>query len=164
MAQEEKTNIEQGTNVNPTEQDALELLRKQKESSVPKEDYEKLRADNKRLMENFLNGGGEQKEKEPELRSAKDIYAEMYNGKDKTNLEFIKLACEYRDSYKKETGIDCFVASSHDITPTQSDYEQAENIYKTYKECIEKANGDPQRFTAELQLRMQDVNVPRFNY
>lgn len=166
MTQEEKQQLEQGTNApSDTEQDALELLRKQKENSVSREDYDKLRADNKRLMENFLNGDNQgQAKEEPKMRTAKEVYDEMYNGKEKTNLRFIELACEYRDAYKKETGIDCFVGASHDITPTQEDYDMAENSYKVYKECIEKANGDPQRFTAELQLRMKDVNIPRFNY
>ena len=71
------------------EEDYIETIQKLKESTVSREDYDKLVADNKKLIETLAQGGSINTEKEEEKVDVDALRKELYS--DDVNLS----ACDY---------------------------------------------------------------------
>lgn len=160
--QEEQKNVTATEAVNDNNTDYIEALSRLKQNSVSKEQYDKVLADNQRMINQFVNGGYDKSidEVEKTYRPSQEVAKELFSGNEMTNLEFITKSLELRDSVLHETGKDIFVGSSHDVAPTEEDYQKAQNCADVYRQCIEAADGDPTRFTMELQMRTNDIRLP----
>lgn len=140
----------------------VEALKKAKENSVSKEEYEKLLAQNKAITEAYIEGknidlGIEQK---PTLRKSEEIREELF-GKEHNNLEGWKLTLELREAVLSESGKDIFVGEGHEYSPTENDFEKAQNVADVVQECIERSNGSSEDFTAFLMSKTNDVKLPQ---
>ena len=145
-------------NVNDANTDYIEALNELKSSTVSKDQYNKLRAENKKLLDALVSGGSiENPVQKPEV----DIDAlrkELFN-KDAqlTNLEFIEKSLELRDALLDKGEPDPFLPIGSRISPTPEEARIAENVADIYRECIDYANGDSEVFTNELMRRTVDV-------
>ena len=161
---EEKEISVTGT-VEDNTQDYLAAIKELKQNSVDRSEYDKLRAENKKLIDAVVNGqpGQEEpvftkhsKEQIDELRN------ELFNSpRDLNNLEYITKAMELREALMENGKPDPFLPVGKQISPTRDDLEGAEKVAQVYKECIDYAEGDSEVFTNELMRRTRDVKLPR---
>ena len=145
--------------------DYIEQIKKLKESSVSKDDYDKLRLDNKRLIDALANGTQLEGKVEPKISAVENINElrkKLFSkGSNLDNLEYCKTAVELRDALIENGERDPFLPFGHNVIATDSDHETAERVATVMRECIDYADGDSDIFTNELQRRTVDVVIPK---
>ena len=163
MAEEKEISVT-GT-VEDNTQDYLAAIKELKEKSVDRSEYEKLRAENKKLIDAVVNGQPGQEEPVFTKHSKEqidDLRNELFNSpKELNNLEYITKAMELREALMENGEPDPFLPVGKQISPTRDDIEGAEKVAQVYKECIDYAEGDSEVFTNELMRRTRDVKLPR---
>ena len=161
---EEKEISVTGT-VEDNTQDYITAIKELKQNSVDRSEYEKLRAENKKLIDAVVNGQPGQEEQVLVKHSKEqidDLRNDLFNSpRELNNLEFITKAMELREALMENGEPDPFLPVGKQISPTRDDIEGAEKVAQVYKECIEYAEGDSEVFTNELMRRTRDVKLPR---
>ena len=161
---EEKEISVTGT-VEDNTQDYLAAIKELKEKSVDRSEYDKLRAENKKLIDAVVNGQPGQEEPVVSKHSKEqidDLRNDLFNSpKELNNLEYITKAMELREALIENGEPDPFLPVGKQISPTRDDIEGAEKVAQVYRECIEYAEGDSEVFTNELMRRTRDVKLPR---
>ena len=161
---EEKEVSVTGT-VEDNTQDYLAAIKELKENSVNRSEYDKLRAENKRLIDTVVNGLPGQEEQVVVKHSKEqidDLRNDLFNSpRELNNLEFITKTMELREALMENGEPDPFLPVGKQISPTRDDLEGAEKVAQVYRECIEYAEGDSEVFTNELMRRTRDVKLPR---
>lgn len=161
---EEKEISVTGT-VEDNTQDYLAAIKELKEKSVDRSEYDKLRAENKKLIDAVVNGQPGQEEPVVSKHSKEQIDElrnDLFNSpKELNNLEYITKAMELREALIENGEPDPFLPVGKQISPTRDDIEGAEKVAQVYRECIEYAEGDSEVFTNELMRRTRDVKLPR---
>ena len=147
----------------PKEDSNIELakaLKELRENSVSKEDYEKVVAENKGLVDQIINGEGGSGNGQPTPPENLDADIESLRNKlygpkssELSNLEFCKATLELRDKVIARDKVDPFLPRGTNIKPTDYDTQRANAVADVMRECIEEANGDSGVFTALLQAR-----------
>ena len=160
---EEETSVT-GT-VEDNTQDYLAAIKELKEKSVDRSEYDKLRAENKKLIDAVVNGQPGQEE-QVSVKHSKEQIDELRNDlfnspRELNNLEYITKAMELREALMENGEPDPFLPVGKQISPTRDDLEGAEKVAQVYRECIEYAEGDSEVFTNELMRRTRDVKLPR---
>lgn len=164
MLEEEKEISVTGT-VEDNTQDYINAIKDLKKNSVDRSEYEKLRAENKKLIDAVVNGQPGQEEQVVVKHSKEqidDLRNDLFNSpRELNNLEFITKTMELREALMENGEPDPFLPVGKQISPTRDDIEGAEKVAQVYKECIEYAEGDSEVFTNELMRRTRDVKLPR---
>jgi len=152
MADEEKTVTE---NVEFSAQDYLNNLNALKQTTVSKDEYNKVVSENKKLADALMNGYSMEAPKEEKPIDIAALRKELFGNKYKktTDLEFFTKIEELTKGIEQAGGIDPFLPVSKDYIPTGEDIDRAERLHSVIRECIDWAQGDPQAFTNELQRR-----------
>ena len=160
---EEETSVT-GT-VEDNTQDYLAAIKELKEKSVDRSEYDKLRAENKKLIDAVVNGQPGQEEPAAVKHSKEQIDElrnDLFNSpKELSNLEYVTKAMELREALMENGEPDPFLPVGKQISPTRDDLEGAEKVAQVYRECIDYAEGDSEVFTNELMRRTRDVKLPR---
>ena len=160
----EEENSVTGT-VEDNTQDYLAAIKELKEKSVDRSEYDKLRAENKKLIDAVVNGQPGQEEPAAVKHSKEQIDElrnDLFNSpKELSNLEYITKAMELREALMENGEPDPFLPVGKQISPTRDDLEGAEKVAQVYRECIDYAEGDSEVFTNELMRRTRDVKLPR---
>ena len=161
----EEENISVSGKVEDNTQDYLAAIKELKEKSVDRSEYDKLRAENKKLIDAVVNGQLGQEE-QVVVKHSKEQIDELRNDlfnspKELNNLEFITKTMELREALMENGEPDPFLPVGKQISPTRDDIEGAEKVAQVYKECIDYAEGDSEVFTNELMRRTRDVKLPR---
>ena len=161
---EEKEVSVTGT-VEDNTQDYIAAIKELKQNSVDRSEYDKLRAENKKLIDAVVNGQPGQEEPAVSKHSKEqidDLRNDLFNSpRELNNLEFITKTMELREALMENGEPDPFLPVGKQISPTRDDIEGAEKVAQVYKECIEYAEGDSEVFTNELMRRTRDVKLPR---
>lgn len=157
--EENVVTVEDNTN------DYIDQIKKLKENSVSKDDYNKLKADNKKLIDALANGTPMEGVVEPKVSAVENINnlrSKLFGkGDNLTNLDYCKAAVELRDALIEKGERDPFLPFGHNVVATESDHETANRVASVMKECINYADGDSDIFTNELQRRTVDVVMPK---
>ena len=157
--EEENVVVEDNTN------DYIEQIKKLKESSVSKDDYNKLKADNKKLIDALANGTqleGKVDTKIDAVENINNLRKKLFSKESNlSNLEYCDTALQLRDALIENGNRDPFLPFGHDVVATDSDYESANRVATIMKECIDYADGDSDIFTNELQRRTVDISIPK---
>lgn len=152
-------------------QDYIEAIKKLKEDSVPKEEYEKVVAERKKLLANLING-------EPAEGAASDGSADADASPDlselrkkimtadgtMTNLDYVTNVLKLRDAIIKEQGEDAdpFLppyssnATARTSIDIERDRESANSVAEFLQGIVSDANGDPTRFNGLLTAGLVD--------
>lgn len=140
--------------------DYIGEIQKLRDSTVSKEDYERLREENKRLISSLANGEsiGVEPEAKPDIN---ELRKKVFENEHQSNLEYWENALNLRQALIDSGENDPFLPYGHKIVPTTEDVECANRVAEVVKECIEYADGDSQLFTNELNRRTVDVSLPR---
>lgn len=157
LEEKDLTNVS-GEMVEDNTQDYLTALKELKQNSVNRQDYDKLKAENKRLIDSIVNGQEINVEAQKPQRPIEDLRDELFN-KNLTNLQYITDALELRDRIIQSGEPDPFLPIGKQIFPTDDDVKTANRVADVLKECVEYANGDSQVFTNELNRRLVDVKI-----
>ena len=164
MAEEEKE-ISVSSTVEDTTTDYIDAIAQLKKNSVDRSEYDKLRAENKRLIDTVVNGLPGQEEQVVVKHSREqidDLRNELFNSpRELNNLEYVTKAMELREALIENGEPDPFLPVGKQISPTRDDLEGAEKVAQVYRECIEYAEGDSEVFTNELMRRTRDVKLLR---
>lgn len=156
--EEENVVVEDNTN------DYIAQIKNLKENSVSKDDYNKLKADNKKLIDALANGTQMDvvESKVSAVENINNLRKKLFSkGNDLTNLDYCKTAVELRDALIEKGERDPFLPFGHNVVATESDHETANRVASVMKECIDYADGDSDIFTNELQRRTVDVVIPK---
>lgn len=135
--------------------DYIAALNAMKQNSVSKSQYDKLKQENKRLLDAIVNG--------TELETGSEATLTIDELRKKTfdsnasNLDFWKNALKLRERLIEEGKPDPFVPTGKSVSANQIDYDGAERLAAGIQSCIDYANGDSQLFTNELQRITKDV-------
>lgn len=150
----QQENVEQDTN------NYIEAIKEMKANSVSKEAYNKLKEENKQLLDSLINGNQvDIKQMKPEITDeyVSGLRKKLFDTDDSlSNLEYAKKAVELRDALLEKGEVDPFLPVGHNISPTDEDYVKADRVGQVLKECIEYADGDSELFTNELMRRTND--------
>lgn len=147
-----------GDEVDDMTPDYLAAIKELKQNSVNREEYEKLKAENKKLLNAVVNGQSVEVDEGPKYRDPVEIRDELFNH-EHNNLEYVKLALELRNTLIAKGETDPFLPVGKQISPTREDVEMAEKCAQVYQECVDYAEGDSALFTQELMRRTRDVKV-----
>ena len=147
--------------------DYIEAIKEMKQNSVSREQYEKLKQENKELLDTLINGGQVNIQETAPKKSIEEMRKELFSkeaaDKGMSNLEFIERSLELRDAIIESGGTDPFLPIGKGIELTRDDYEAAEFTATQFRECIDIANGNSEVFTAELMRRTVDNSLPTAN-
>ena len=148
--------------VDETTQDYIDAIKNLKQNSVDRSKYDELKAENKRLLDSIVNGQEIETEAKAEMRDPNVIREELFNH-EHTNLDYVKLMLELRNTLIAKGERDPFLPYGSQIAPTAEDELKAEKAAQIYQECIDYAEGDPKLFTQELQRRTNTSIYDRVN-
>ena len=158
---EEMTN-EINKEVNDT-QKYLDTINELKRNSVSREEYDKVRNENKTLLENLVNGrtldaAAEEDSPTPTVEELRNkVFGK--NCEDLSDLEFITGLCDLRDALLEEEGVDYFAPTGSKYAADYNDKQIAQNTYDAFRHCIDIADGDNGVFIREIERITNDIGV-----
>lgn len=158
MAETETMRIENFDNQElDTAPDYISAIKEMKANSVDRSVYDKLKSENKQLLDALINGQQIDLPKEEPV-DVNELRKELFN-KDGhlTNLEYVSKALKLRDALIEQGERDPFLPYGDRVNLTAEHYDKAEQVATVLKECVDFADGDSGIFTAELQRRTKDV-------
>ena len=152
---EEETTIQEPV----VDNDYIEQLQKLKSNSVPKDEYEKIKADNKKMMDILFSGAEPlpaQEVKEPkeevDIQALRDeLYGGRYEGSD---LDYATKVLKLRKALMDRGEKDPAVSSGQKTTPEEYDYENCQSVCDQIQACVDYAQGDNEVFRAELMRKI----------
>ena len=156
MQEEKELNVS-GEKVEDMTPDYLAAINELKQNSVNREDYNKLKAENKKLLDSIVNGTSVEVQM-PQSKSIDELRA-AYLKEDQTNIEYISNALKLREALIAEGKPDPFLPIGEQILPTDEDIAAANKVASVLQECVDYAEGDSAVFTNELQRRLVDVKI-----
>ena len=157
MEEKELNNVTSQTTGDDNNQ-YIQALNELKSKSVDREEYEKLKAENKKLLDSIVNGTEIAQQPVEEKKSVEELRAN-YLKEDQTNLEYITNTLKLREALIAEGKPDPFLPIGEQIMPTDEDVATANKVAQVLQECVDYAEGDSAVFTNELQRRLVDVKI-----
>lgn len=157
--QQASSNSESGADVQVDTGKYIEAINTLKKNSVSRQDYDKLKEENKTLLESILNQNPQTEANDAtEAVDVDKIREEMFSPTSElTNLQYVENALKLRDALIAEGEPDPFLPWGAKILPTAEDEEAADRVAKVFRECVEYAQGNSEIFTNELMRRTVDA-------
>ena len=159
MADEEKK--AEGTPEAKSDQEYLDEIEHLRDTTVPKEEYAKLKATNNELLKRLAKGDFDPQQEKPEEVDLNALRKSIFQGS-VTNLEYVKNALKLREEIIKKEGKDIFLPYGHNYTASQEDIDKAQNVADVLQECVDESDGNSQVFTAILQSRLNEPAFVRY--
>lgn len=158
----EKLLNESSQDVTDNSADYIETIKTLKENTVSKEQFLKLKEENKKLLNAWANGQ-ENPNGESTPASKKDIreLKEHLMTDGISNLDYVSTALELRERILEEDGIDTFLPNANSYVANDYDKNAAEKVAKELQAMVDIADGDADVFNNEFQRRVTDINLPR---
>lgn len=124
----------------------IETIKELKENTVPKEKYKKLEEENRKLLENVINGqpGTNNapvetiEQKKERIKALKEDLAQSQE-KGFTNLEYTKKALELREAVISLGKQDPFLP----LNPTELDIQTANRVAEKLHDMVDEAKESP---------------------
>ena len=158
MADETNNSVSQQENVEQDTNNYIEAIKEIKANSVSKQAYDKLREENKQLLDSLINGKEIELPKQKEPVDVNKIRASLFDeNRPLSNLEYVSNALKLRDELLERGERDPFLPYGQNISPTDEDITKADRVATVMKECLEYADGDSELFTNELMRRTNDA-------
>ena len=151
MQEEKELNVS-GEKVEDMTPDYLAAINELKQNSVNREDYNKLKAENKKLLDSIVNNVPVEVQS-PQRKSIEELRA-AYLKEDQTNLEYISNALKLREALISEGKPDPFLPIGEQILPTDEDIAAANKVASVLQECVDYADGNPEVFNDEFKRRI----------
>lgn len=154
QSESEQENVNDGINY-------IEALKEMKQNSVSRESYDKLKSENKQLLDALVQGKEIELPKEEKL-DVNELRKKLFN-KDSylSNLEYVDTALKLRKALIENGERDPFLPYGDRVDTTAEHYAKAETVANVLQECVDFADGDSGIFTAELQRRTKEA-IPAY--
>ena len=156
MSEEEKEKQNPDNEPKMTASEYINQINNLRENTVSREEYERIKNDNKELAKALINGTGAnipgitKPEEKPDLD---DLRKKLFTKKSKNDLEYFTNLLALRDGVMADGQPDPFLPINREFRATAQDEADAERIATQIKEAIEYANGDPAVFSNDLRRR-----------
>ena len=147
-------NIINNETENTPDTDYIAVIQELRQNTVSKDDYNKLKDENKKLF-NALATNQKIEVEAPPHKELNELRADVRNAE--TTLDGIKASLALRDEVKRLTGEDVFVPKGSKVIATDEDIATAERVASTLQGLVDDAEGDPEIFAKELQRIMVDT-------
>lgn len=145
----------QNQEIEDNKQDYIAEIQNLRETTVPKDEYNRLREENKRLISSLAKGETiTQPKAKPDIN---ELRKRVFDNEHQSNLEYWGAVLELRDAVIDSGAPDPFLPQGHKVVPTTEDIECANRVAAVVKDCIDYADGDSQLFTNELMRRTVEV-------
>lgn len=139
-------------------EDYIQAINDLKANSVSRESYMKLKAENKKLISNLIEGKQEESFPKKEKADIGQLRKELFDrDTSKTNLDYVSKSLQLRDALLERGDKDPFLPWGKQIAPTKADEEAASRVAEALQECVDYADGDPAVFNSELQRILNDT-------
>lgn len=146
-----------------TAPDYIATIQQLRDSTVSKEQYQKVKDENQRLLKTLVEGGQlEQSSTAQDTMSIDELRNNLMH-EDMTNLEYWQTALDLRKKLMDKGQKDPFLPWSKDYVPTEQDIATAKRVADVVGQCIDYADGDSSIFTNELQRVTVDTSIPQRN-
>lgn len=156
MSEEEKEKQNPDNEPEMTAKEYINQINDLKEKTVSREEYERIKNDNRELAKALINGTGAnipgitKPENKPDLD---DLRKKLFTKKSKNDLEYFTNLLALRDGVMADGQPDPFLPINREFRATAQDEADAERIATQIKEAIEYADGDPAVFSNDLRRR-----------
>ena len=135
--------------------DYIAQIKNLKENSVSKDDYNKLKADNKKLIDALANGTQVEGVVEPKVSAIEKINnlrKELFGSESNSmnDLDMVSKMLELRKEIIDNGGTDPFLPKGHKVRITDNDKECANRVARVLTECVEDAEGSNRRFMSNV--------------
>lgn len=156
MSEEEKEQQNPDNEPEMTAKEYINQINDLKEKTVSREEYERIKNDNRELAKALINGTGAnipgitKPEEKPDLD---DLRKKLFTKKSKNDLEYFTNLLALRDGVMADGQPDPFLPINREFRATAQDEADAERIATQIKEAIEYADGDPAVFSNDLRRR-----------
>ena len=156
MSEEEKEQQDPDNEPEMTAKEYINQINDLKERTVSREEYERIKNDNRELAKALINGTGAnipgitKPEQKPDLD---DLRKKLFTKKSKNDLEYFTNLLALRDGVMADGQPDPFLPINREFRATAQDEADAERIATQIKEAIEYADGDPAVFSNDLRRR-----------
>jgi hypothetical protein len=141
----------------------IDTINDLKRNSVSRSEYDKIRNENKTLLESIVNGKTfDTSSAEEEVKpSIDDLRQKAYGpGCEKlTDLEYVTAVCDLRDALLEETGIDYMAPTGSQYNADFNDKATANKLYEGFRHCIDIADGDNLIFVQEMNRITNDAGI-----
>lgn len=143
-----------------TDNNYLETIKELKENTVPKEIYEKVVKENKKLLDDYLNNNNVSDENEivdyqAQLEETSKKLFDSTECEKLSNREYIENALKFREASIIVKGIDPFLPNGNsDFIETEED---AQKIAEGLQAMVDTANGDDNAFNVIYQQNVVDL-------
>lgn len=154
---EEITTLEEMNN-----EQYIAAIEELKASTVSRDAYNKLRSENKQLLDALVSG--QQLPQVPEEKvSVVDLRKKLFStdSENLSNLEYVETALSLRNGLIEAGERDPFLPYGDKVDITSEQIETANKVANALQEMVDFAEGDSGVFTAEYQRRVKDVSIPR---
>ena len=129
----------------------IETINKLKANSVSKDEYLKLRNENKQLLDALASNQVVEVTAEPK-REITEVRKELFTNH--SNLSNRQICQDMMDLYDYELenrGVNIFMPTDPQYIPTQDDITQVDNMVRGMKAALETANGNDLIFNQEIE-------------
>ena len=156
MSEEEREQQNPDNEPEMTAKEYINQINDLKERTVSREEYERIKNDNRELARALINGTGAnipgitKPEEKPDLD---DLRKKLFTKKSKNDLEYFTNLLALRDGVMADGQPDPFLPVNREFRATAQDEADAERIATQIKEAIEYADGDPAVFSNDLRRR-----------
>lgn len=153
----EELNSVSSEDIIDSEQDYVQAINDLKSTTVSKEQYQKLRMENKKLLDALVNGQQIEtpKEEKPDIDA---LRRKLFNKDgDLSNIEYIETHLKLREALIEAGERDPFAPCGNKVHANSEAYESAQRVAEGLQYCVDFADGDSGIFTAQLQRITQDV-------
>lgn len=161
MKEEEKITNVSGQAVEDNA-DYIAAIKELKENSVDKTQYEKLRQENKQLLDSLVNGTGNANE-----QSTQEVKVDVKELKEHlmedgiSNLDYVTTALKLRNEVLAKEDKDLFCPVGTQYTPSNEDIASAEKVAAELQRMVDEAEGNNDIFNNEFQRGVVDVSLPK---
>lgn len=157
FAEKDKTN--EGDDIPKDAEEYAEYIKHVRETTVSKEEYDKVVAEKKTLAKALAEGGDvpevEKQENKPSLEELRKKFLKAGEN-NLTNVEFVQTALELRKASMEAGEPDPFLPRGLKRKPENADFEGAQRVADFFEDCIEQSKDedgkpDPDMFNALLK-------------
>lgn len=139
------------------ENDYIQAINELKANTVDKSQYEKLKAENKKLLDSLVSGQTPEITKIVEKPDINELRKKLFDPDNNlSNLEYVDNMLKLRNVLIENGDRDPFLPIGEKVEITADTVQKAENVANVLQECVDYAEGDSGIFTAQLQRIMKD--------
>lgn len=145
---------EQTTTITNENNEYIDAIQELKANSVSRDEYNKIKEENKKLLDTLVSGGQIEVEEKPV--DLKELRNDLFNKQNQTNLEYVEKTLKLREELMKRGEKDPFLGNSINGY-TEEDIAIANRVANGLQHCVDVANGNSAMFNAELERIMVDT-------